>query len=294
MQEIAINIDNLTKTHKLYRNHSDRVKETFHPVRKKYSHPFNALSELSFQVEKGESIGIIGRNGSGKSTLLQLICGIIKPTSGGIFVNGRISALLELGAGFNPEFTGIQNIFLNSSILGVSNEETQRKLSDIVEFADIGEFIEQPVKTYPSGMYIRLAFAIAIHVYPEILIVDEALSVGDIFFQQKCIRYMQEYMSGCTRVIATHDMQAVANLCDRVIVLEHGRKAFEGSPLKAVEYYTRIIHADLYKSHCKIDTSIIKIPKEDTAEDPSWITVSAESRGGACEVLIEKVKITTK
>jgi len=180
MYNTAIKIENVTKTYRLYRSHADRVKETFHPLRKKYNHPFNALENISLNVRKGSSIGIIGRNGSGKSTLLQIVCGILKPTVGTVEVNGRISALLELGAGFNPEFTGVENVYLSASILGISQKETEKRFDEITSFADIGDFIHQPVKTYSSGMYIRLAFAIAVHVYPEILVVDEALSIGDM------------------------------------------------------------------------------------------------------------------
>ncbi len=293
MNNTAIKIKNVTKTYKLYRSHTDRVKETFHPLRKKYSHHFNALDNLSVHVRRGESVGIIGRNGSGKSTFLQIICGILKPTSGSIEVNGRISALLELGAGFNPEFTGVQNVYLNSSILGLSREETERRFDEITSFADIGDFIHQPVKTYSSGMYIRLAFAIAVHVYPEILVVDEALAVGDIFFQQKCMHHMQELMQGCTRVIATHDMQAVANLCERVIVLDQGSIVFEGSPLKGIEYYTKIRHNEQFATSCEIEsTDFIKRPNT-INKDRDWIEVPEDSRAGACEIIIEKVKLTS-
>ena len=182
--DIAIEIKHVTKSYLLYNQPIDRVKEAFHPLRKKYHRTFNALTDISFKVEKGEFIGIIGRNGSGKSTLLQIICGIILPTAGTVGINGTISALLELGAGFNPNFTGKENVFLNASILGFDRKEIEDKFDDIVAFADIGDFIHQPVKTYSSGMSIRLAFAIAVNVDPEILVVDEALAVGDIFFQQ--------------------------------------------------------------------------------------------------------------
>ena len=187
-KDIAISVKNITKTYKLYDSHADRVKEAFHPFRKKYHHTFNALSDVSFEVKKGETFGIIGRNGSGKSTLLQIICGILQTTSGSVEVNGRVSALLELGTGFNPEFTGRQNVYINGSILGLSHEEIEIRFDDIAAFADIGEFIDQPVKTYSSGMYVRLAFAVAISVEPDILIVDEALSVGDINFRNKCMK----------------------------------------------------------------------------------------------------------
>lgn len=294
MNDTAIKIKNVTKTYKLYRSHADRVKETFHPLRKKYSHHFNALDDLSVHVRRGESVGIIGRNGSGKSTFLQIICGILKPTTGTVAVNGRISALLELGAGFNPEFTGVQNVYLNSSILGLSREETERRFDEIISFADIGDFIHQPVKTYSSGMYIRLAFAIAINVYPEILVVDEVLSVGDIFFQQKCMHHMQELMQGCTRVIATHDMQAVANLCERVIVLDQGSIVFEGSPLKGIEYYTKIMHNEQFATSCKIESTNSINKPNNVIEDRDWIEVPEDSRAGACEIIIEKVKLTSR
>ena len=289
-----INLDTITKTYRLYNRHVDRVKETFHPFRKKYNHPFNDLDELSVNVRRGESVGIIGRNGSGKSTFLQIICGILKPTTGTVAVNGRISALLELGAGFNPEFTGVQNVYLNSSILGLSREETEGIFDEIISFADIGDFIHQPVKTYSSGMYIRLAFAIAIHVYPEILVVDEALAVGDIFFQQKCMHHMQELMQGCTRVIATHDMQAVANLCERVIVLDQGSIVFEGSPLKGIEYYTKTMHNEQFETSCKIESTNFINKPDNIIEDRDWIEVPEDSRAGACEIIIEKVKLTSR
>ena len=242
MPEFAIQVDHVRKDYQLYSKHSDRVKEAFHPFRKKYSRPFTALNDVTFTVQKGASLGIIGRNGSGKSTLLQVVCGILRPSSGGVSVNGRISALLELGAGFNPEFTGVENIHLNASILGFSRGEIEEKFDDIAAFAEIGDFIYQPVKTYSSGMYVRLAFAIAVHVDPEILIIDEALGVGDIFFQQKCIQYMRNLMERCTKVIVTHDMHAVANMCEQVIVLDKGRVIYQGTPIKGIEMYTRLIH----------------------------------------------------
>jgi len=295
MPDITIKTDNISKVYKLYKKQSDRVRETFHPFRKQYHEPFKALDELSVQVNKGESVGIIGRNGSGKSTLLQIICGILSPTSGDIEVNGRVSALLELGAGFNPEFTGVENIYLNASILGFSREETDRKFDQITAFADIGDFVYQPVKTYSSGMYVRLAFAIAVHVNPEILIVDEALAVGDIFFRQKCIQHMQNFMHGCTKLIVTHDMQAVANMCDRVIVLSKGRKIFEGSPLRGIEYYTKIMHNDLFETAVCIPPVEMKENRieGDGVAIVDWVDVPEDSRGGAREVIIEKVKITS-
>ena len=295
MQDLAISISSLTKTYHLYSSPVDRVKETFHPFRKKYHHDFHALKDVSMEVRKGEFVGIIGRNGSGKSTLLQLITGILQPTSGTVTVNGQISALLELGAGFNPEFTGRENVFLNGSILGVSKTELQKNFGNIEAFADIGDFIDQPVKTYSSGMYVRLAFAIAINVKPDIFIVDEALAVGDMFFQQKCIRHMEENMKECTKVLVTHDMHAVTNLCQRVIVLDRGALIFSGSPLEGVEHYTKAIHNELFR---KTSGTV-----EDRASDPGslaaggggdadgWISVSSDSIAGASQVVIRKVSL---
>lgn len=292
MTEIAIKTEHITKIYNLYNKQSDRVKETFHPWRKIYHDPFKAIDNLSFQVKKGESVGIIGRNGSGKSTLLQIVCGILTPTSGSIEVNGRVSALLELGAGFNPEFTGVENIYLNASILGFSKGETDRKFDEILAFADIGNFIHQPVKTYSSGMYVRLAFSIAVHVSPEILIIDEALAVGDIFFRQKCLQHMQNYMHGCTKIIVTHDMQSVANMCERVIVLDEGSKIFEGTPLKGIEYYTKIMHNELFEPAEKAFPEPVASRYVGETDRVDWVEVPEDSRGGAREVIIEKVKIT--
>ena len=294
MTEAAIKLDRICKVYKLYKKHSDRIKETFHPFRKRYGKPFTALNSLSFEIRRGESVGIIGRNGSGKSTLLQIICRILTPTSGSIAVNGRVSALLELGAGFNPEFTGVENIFLNASILGFSRVEIERKYDQILAFADIGDFIHQPVKTYSSGMYVRLAFSIAVHVDPEILIVDEALAVGDIFFRQKCIQHMQNYMQGSTKLIVTHDMQAVANMCERVIVLNEGEKIFEGSPMKGIECYTRMMHNELYEPESGFEPATVDLlPIGLVRDKDGWIEVPEDLTGGAREVMIKKVKITT-
>lgn len=298
--DIAIRVDQVRKVYKLYRKHADRVKEAFHPFGKVYHRPFTALDGISFSVKKGETVGIIGRNGSGKSTLLQIICGILQANAGEVQVKGRISALLELGAGFNPEFTGVENIYLNSTILGSSREETDRKYDAIVAFAGIGDFIHQPVKTYSSGMYIRLAFAIAVHVDPEILVIDEALAVGDIYFQQKCIQHMQNYMQGCTKVLVSHDMHAVANMCERVIVLDEGRIIFEGSPIKGIEYYTKLSHNELFEKPPNGPVAKEEIQRKNTDPDDSvideirtgWIEVPEDATGGAREVVIQKIRIS--
>ena len=242
-EDIVISIKNLTKTYKLYTNHVDRVKETFHPFRKKYHQPFNALSNISFDIKRGEPLAIIGLNGSGKSTLLQIICGILKPTTGTVQVQGKLSALLELGAGFNPEFTGRQNVYINGSILGLTEDEIDARFHEIDGFADIGDFIDQPVKTYSSGMYVRLAFAVAINVNAEILVVDEALAVGDIYYQHKCIHRMKQLIeNGTTIVFVSHDMGTVKSLFKKAILLENGVIAKKGKTDEVVDaYYYQMI-----------------------------------------------------
>lgn len=223
MSDIAIKVENLSKVYKLYDNPLDRLKESLHPFRKKYHKDFYALKDVSFEVKKGETVGIIGRNGSGKSTLLKLITGVLTPSSGNITVNGKISALLELGAGFNPEFTGIENVYFNSTLMGYTKEEIDAKLDDILSFADIGDFIYQPVKTYSSGMFVRLAFAVAINVDPEILIVDEALAVGDMRFQQKCIRRINSFReNGKNILFVSQDTGSINNFCDKAMWLHNG------------------------------------------------------------------------
>lgn len=220
-----------------------------------------ALRDVSFEVKKGETIGIIGTNGSGKSTLLKIITGVLNPSQGRMDVNGRISALLELGAGFNMEYTGIENIYLNGTMIGFSEEEIDEKLQDILDFADIGDFVNQPVKTYSSGMFVRLAFAVAINIDPEILIVDEALSVGDVFFQSKCYRKFEEFKQmGKTILLVSHDLSSISKYCDRVILLNKGEKLSEGEPNKMVDLFKKLLVNQL-----DLDSlEAIKIEKEDT------------------------------
>ena len=222
MQNYAVNIENLNKTYRLYNKPSDRVKEAL-GFGKKQSKTFEALKDVSFNVKKGETVGIIGTNGAGKSTLLKIVTGVLSPTAGNIQIEGKVSALLELGAGFNEEYSGIENIYLNGRMMGYSRKEMDERLNGIVEFADIGDFINQPVKTYSSGMFARLAFAVAINVEPDILIVDEALSVGDIFFQNKCFKKFDELKrNGVTILFVSHDIGSVRQMCSRVLWLDHG------------------------------------------------------------------------
>ena len=238
----AIEVKNLSKVYRLYNKPIDRLKESISITRKNYHKDFYALNDINFSVDKGESFGIIGVNGSGKSTLLKIITGVLSKTSGDVLVNGKIAALLELGAGFNMEYTGIENIYMNGTMMGFSKKEMDEKLDRIIEFADIGDFINMPVKTYSSGMFVRLAFALSIAVDPEILIVDEALSVGDVFFQTKCYKRMDELkQKGTTIIMVTHDLGAVIKYCDRTMVLNSGKQVAVGAPHEMVDLYKKIL-----------------------------------------------------
>lgn len=242
MSELAISVENISKVYKLYRGRADRLKDALHLSRKKSYQEYHALSDVNFQVKKGETVGLIGTNGAGKSTLLKLITGVLTPSAGQIEVNGKISALLELGAGFNYEYTGLENIYFNGTLLGYTKEQMEERVPKIIEFAGIGDYINQPVKTYSSGMFARLAFAMAINVEPDILIVDEALSVGDIYFQSKCFKKMDEIKrNGTTILLVTHDMSSVVKYCDKVVVLNHGKVIKEGNPKEMVDIYKKIL-----------------------------------------------------
>lgn len=292
----AIEVKNLTKVYKIYNDPTMRLLDALEITRKPHGTDFYALDNVSFTVEKGKTLGIIGENGAGKSTLLKMLTGVLKPTSGEITINGKISALLELGTGFNSEYTGIENIYLNGNINGLSREEIDRKVPEIVEFADIGDFINSKVKTYSSGMFARLAFAVAINIDPEILIVDEALSVGDLFFQQKCNLYMKEKMEHCTKLLVTHDMGSIANMADEVIVLQHGKQVFYGEPLQAIEFYTKSVHTNLFhekEEEKQLEGKKSTIAVSDAAKVPEndMIKIPAESLGGAMEVIIDSYRL---
>lgn len=236
---VVIAVRDVGKMYRLYERPQDRLKQQlFWRFGKHYGRDFWALREVSFDVRRGEALGIIGRNGSGKSTLLQIIAGTLPPTLGEVQVRGRVAALLELGSGFNPLFTGRENVYLNGAILGFSREEMNNLFEEIAAFADIGDFMDQPVKTYSSGMYVRLAFAVQACVRPDVLIVDEALSVGDIFFQQKCHARMEKLLAGNTAILfVTHDMGAVQKYCERAILMDKGRPVFEGQSSEVVKRY---------------------------------------------------------
>jgi len=255
--EIAVSVRNLGKSYRLWNNPKDRLKQ---PLRsmfsrwfpmpdRQYFNEFWALRDINFDVKKGETLGIIGRNGSGKSTLLQILCGTLAPTCGSYETRGRVAALLELGSGFNPEFTGRDNVYMNASILGLTKDEIDERYESIVEFADIDQFIDQPVKSYSSGMVVRLAFAVAISVDPDILVVDEALAVGDIFFVQKCMRVMRHFRQRGTLIFVSHDTGAVLNLCDKAVLLENGCIKKIGIPKDICAAY----HVELYSAEQEVD-----------------------------------------
>lgn len=243
--DIVIRVQNLSKCYQIYDTPRDRLKQFVVPrlqdlagkTPRQYFREFWALKDVTFEVKKGETVGIIGRNGSGKSTLLQMICGTLNPTSGSIQTNGRIAALLELGSGFNPEFTGRENVYLNGSVLGLARTQVDERFADIAAFADIGDFIEQPVKTYSSGMMVRLAFAVIAHVDADILVIDEALSVGDAFFTQKCMRFLRDFMEHGTVLFVSHDTASVRNLCNRAIWIDNGKVEQSGTPKDVCELY---------------------------------------------------------
>lgn len=254
--ELVIKVEGLSKCYQIYNRPQDRLKQSIIPrlqalagrTPRLYFHEFWALRDVSFEVEKGKTVGIIGRNGSGKSTLLQLICGTLTPTQGLVWTYGRVAALLELGSGFNPEFTGRENVYLNGVILGLSKEEIEARFDDIAAFADIGEFIEQPVKMYSSGMAVRLAFAIQAMVDPDILIVDEALAVGDEKFQRKCFARLEELKSNGTSILfVSHSGEQIIELCDRALLLEHGTRLMYAQPLEVIRAYQRLIYAPDYE-----------------------------------------------
>jgi len=240
MAETVISLRNLRKKYRLFNSPQERLKEALHPFRKHYHKPFWALDGVDLDVAKGQVLGILGRNGSGKSTLLQVVAGILRPTEGHLDVRGRIAALLELGAGFNPDFTGRDNVLLHAAITGVTRSEVVARMKDIEAFADIGQFFDQPVKTYSSGMFVRVAFAAAIHVYPDILIIDEALAVGDAQFQHKCYRRLRELRdAGTTILFVTHSIDAVVQLCERAVLMDAGKVVLDGEPRGVAEEYIR-------------------------------------------------------
>lgn len=291
--EVAISLKNVSKCYKRYAHPVNRLKEILRP-QKSYAQEFWALRDINVEIYKGETIGIIGQNGSGKSTLLQIIAGTLTPTTGEVRVNGRVSALLELGSGFNPEFTGRQNVFFNGQILGLSKEEIENKFDGIAAFADIGDFIDQPVKSYSSGMFVRLAFAVVVSVNPDILIVDEALAVGDIFFQQKCFERIRELKSlGTTILFVSHDTTSVYRLCSKAVLMESGKSVLYASSRQVIDLYEAKL---LKKLDTQPDAVEIKVPsKPDLTETQEAVSysnnVGEEVLINSPEVSIQFVKL---
>lgn len=272
MSEYAIKIDHITKTYNMYAKPSDRVKEALDPRKKNYHDVFYALKDVNMHIKKGEMIGFVGENGSGKSTMLKIITGVLTPTSGDIQIEGKISALLELGSGFNPEYSGYENIYLNGMVLGFSREEVDRMIDDIIEFADIGDHIYQPVKTYSSGMFVRLAFAVAINVDPDILIVDEALAVGDLEFQLKCMEKFTEIKnSGKTILFVSHDISSVRRFCDSVYWLKNGEVTESGDTMEVTTNYENFLKKKSVKTVERSKTQVVRNSAPDIVD-----VVSAE------------------
>jgi lipopolysaccharide transport system ATP-binding protein len=274
--DLAIKVENLGKCYAIYEQPRDRLKQFVLPRLnkllnkqfKKYYREFWALNNVSFEVKKGETLGIIGRNGSGKSTLLQMICGTLTPTTGGVFTQGRIAALLELGSGFNPEFTGRENVYLNGVILGLSRTEIDQRLEDIIQFADIGEFIDQPVKTYSSGMVVRLAFAVIAHVNADILVIDEALAVGDAVFTQKCMRFIRRFQENGSLIFVSHDTASVQNLCKSGIWLKNGKIEQAGTAKSVSQAYLQFTLQEIYGDESKLASiAPTSTTDEDDAEE---------------------------
>ena len=276
-----INVQGLKKVYPLYKKTNDRIKEAFSLTGKKYHTDFVALDDVNFTVEQGECVGIIGVNGSGKSTLLKILTGILSPTQGTATVNGKVSALLELGAGFNPEYSGIENVYLNGMLMGFSKEEMDKKIDEIIAFADIGDFIHQPVKMYSSGMFVRLAFAVAISVEPDILIIDEALSVGDVFFQRKCYEKIKELAGKATVLIVSHDLNALTKFCKRFILMGNGKVVFDGEANQAITKYFKLKQGTASEEQKSVLSN-------EAAEMQDMRSPKQEQYSGAMNIVIDK------
>ncbi|WP_345889837.1 ABC transporter ATP-binding protein [Paraburkholderia sp. Cy-641] len=285
MNEIAVEVHGLGKRYEIYPAPQDRLKQmvlprlarVLHREPKEYFREFWALRDVSLSISRGETVAIIGQNGSGKSTFLQLVCGILFPTTGQVQRSGRIAALLELGAGFNPEFTGEENVYLSGMLYGLSEKQLKERYNSIVEFAGIGEFVTQPVKTYSSGMYVRLAFAIAVHVDADVLVVDEALSVGDVRFTQKCMRFLRQFQKTGTLLFVSHDVGAVTSLCSRAVWLDHGSIRLDGTAKEVVEAYLAEQHAQDRKAY-GVSAISVKAPKASTESSEAEVRDVVDTR----------------
>ncbi|MEH2487037.1 ABC transporter ATP-binding protein [Bradyrhizobium sp. AZCC 2230] len=288
-KETAIKVENLSKCYQIYNKPHDRLKQSFFPrlraligkAPRQYFREFWALKDVSFEIKRGQTVGIIGRNGSGKSTLLQMICGTLNPSGGKIEINGRVAALLELGAGFNPDFTGRENVYMAATLYGLTQDQIGARFDRIATFADIGDFIEQPVKTYSSGMYVRLAFAVIAHVDADILVVDEALAVGDAVFTQKCMRYIREFQKKGTLLFVSHDTGAVQNLCESAIWLGHGQIRLTGTSREVSETYLQFTLQEVYGEEAKL-ISVVSAASETLPVDPGGLP--AVDYGGLASV----------
>ena len=299
-EDLAISVKGLKKMYRLYNKPSDRLLDAFGLKKHNYKEHY-ALNGVDIDIKKGETIGIIGTNGSGKSTMLKIITGVLNPTEGSVSVNGRISALLELGAGFNMEYNGLENVYLNGTMMGFSRKEIDKRLDDILSFADIGDYIYQPVKTYSSGMFVRLAFAVAINIDPEILIVDEALSVGDVFFQSKCYHKFEEFKAaGKTILFVSHDLSSIAKYCDRVVVLNKGDKLAEGGPKEMIDLYKQVLvgqfahekdpeYKDILEDKMSESTDMLEYGSEDARITEYYVT---DSKGLKTNALIKGSEFT--
>jgi lipopolysaccharide transport system ATP-binding protein len=287
MGEISISLKNVSKCFKRYAQPTDRLKEIMLPGKSR-ADEFWALKNINLDIFKGETVGIVGRNGSGKSTMLQIIAGTMTQTTGEVQVKGRVSALLELGSGFNPEFTGRQNVFFNGRILGLTQKEIEDKFDEIAAFADIGDFIDQPVKTYSSGMFVRLAFAVAVNVDPEILIVDEALAVGDIVFQHRCMRRMRALMdSGVTTLFVSHDCGAIKTLCNRAVMIHDGEIYTTGLPNPVIIEYLKLV-TELELESIEVNT---ELQPNNQLGEATQRTFGKATRRGSGKALIENIKL---
>jgi ABC-type polysaccharide/polyol phosphate transport system ATPase subunit len=289
--EFAIEVKNLGKCFQIYEKPADRLKQMLLRGRGRYYREFWALKDISFKVKKGETVGIIGLNGAGKSTLLQIISGTMTPTEGSYKTNGRISALLELGAGFNPEFSGIENIKISGRLYGLSEKEIEGKINSIIEFSGIGDHVKDEVKTYSSGMFVRLAFSVVAHLEPKVLIVDEALSVGDFIFQQKCARFMKENLAETTKLLVSHDLSAISNLADRVIVLNQGRLEFIGDTQQGLALYQKIARAtEVIRNDVQLESMQIQNTSDTEKVDEEWFEITESSQSGTGRIEIQKIR----
>jgi lipopolysaccharide transport system ATP-binding protein len=261
-QAVAISLESVSKSFQIYEKPLHRLMQGLFRGKKQFYREFKAVSDITFEIPKGETVGIIGRNGAGKSTLLQMICGTMTPTSGTVQINGRVAALLELGSGFNPEFTGRENVYMNGAILGLTRDEVEDRFDDIIAFAEIGDFIDQPVKTYSSGMYVRLAFAVIAHVDADILIIDEALSVGDALFTQKCMRFIRAFKEQGTLLFVSHDMGSVLSLCEKAVWLEKGIVKSSGEAKQVSEEYLQYTLQETYQDEASLVSTKFERPQK--------------------------------